>query len=201
MTAITQFDPDAIRVANNGIIVVAATGTTIPALTHSQHALTAWADPFVSLGTFNEDGVEHEFSEDTEDIKTWQLGLVRTIVKGRSATLKIGAVESSKATLERFYGAEFVVTGASGSEIAKLTVTNTAPRPAELYVFEWLDSATGAVWRCVFERGQVGKVESPKFNAKGALEWGMTLSALGGSANSTLMYWETNDPAIAVAGS
>ncbi len=186
-----------IRVANTGQIVAA--GSTIPVLTPSQSTLTTFASPWVNLGSFNEDGVEHEMSEDTEEIRTWQEGLVRIIVKGRTLTLKTGVLNSSRAVIEQYYGGTFVLTGTSPNQVAKLDISNTQARPSGKFVFEWLDGATGSIWRMVFPNGQVGEVESPKFNAQGAVEWGMTITSLGGSAASVIGYWETNDEDVLLA--
>lgn len=189
-----DLDPDAIRVANTGQIVTG--GVTIPALTPDQTTLTTFAAPWVGLGLFTEDGVEHEFSEDVEKLVTWQSGVVKYIVKGRELMLKIAAVESSPAVLEAYYGAPFVEVGEVGDEVGRLSITNTQPRPVAKWVYEWQDQDTGAIWRLVFERGQIGEVESPTFNSQGAVMWGMTATALGGASGSVMAYWETNDPTI-----
>lgn len=196
----SPFNADAIRVANNGQFVVG--GTTIPALTPSQNTLTTFASPWVSLGVFNEDGVEHAMDEAKKEITTWQLGLIRTIVTGRKLSVKVGAMESSAPVIERYYGGEFVLTGTVPNQVARLDIENTAPRPIEKGCFEWLDSATGAVWRLVLDRAQVGEVENPTFNAQGALEWKMSVDGLGGGtsgAAGVIGYWETNDPDILAA--
>lgn len=196
----SPFDADAIRVANTGQFVVG--GSTIPALTPSQSVLTEFPDPWESLGLFDEEGAEHSMEEDKQEIKTWQLGLIRTIIKGRKLSVKIGAMESSVPVLERYYGGSFVLTGTIPNQVARLDIENTAPRPIEKGVFEWLDSATGSVWRLVLDRAQVGDVENPAFNAAGALMWTMSVDGLGGGtsgAAGVIGYWETNDPDILAA--
>lgn len=196
----SPFNADAIRVANNGQFVVG--GTTVPALTPSQTELTEFAAPWVSLGVFAEDGVDHSMEETKQEIMTWQLGRIKTIITGRKLGVKVPAMESSKAVIERYYGGEFVLTGVAPNQVARLDIENTAPRPVEKGVFEWLDSATSAVWRLVLDRTQVGEVENPTFNAQGALMWTMTVDGLGGGtsgAAGVIGYWETNDVDILAA--
>lgn len=196
----SPFNADAIRVPNVGQYVTG--GVTVPTLTPSQSALTDFPAPWVSLGVFDENGVEHNLEEETKEIKTWQLGLIKVIVIGRKLGIKVPAMESSKPVIERYYGGEFVLTGAPGSEVARLDIENTAPRPVEKGCFEWLDSATGSIWRLVLDRAQVGEVENPAFNAQGALVWGMSVMGLGGGtsgAAGVIGYWETNDADIIAA--
>lgn len=196
----SPFNADAIRVANTGQYVTG--GTTIPALTPSQNTLTDFADPWVSLGVFSEDGVEHMMEEAKSEIMTWQLGRIKSIITGRKLGIKVGAMESSKAVIERYYGGEFVLTGTVPNQVAKLDIYNTQDRPVEKGVFEWIDSATGAVWRLVLDRTQIGEVENPTFNAQGALLWTMNVEAHGGGtsgAAGVIGYWETNDPDVLAA--
>ncbi len=197
----SPFEPDDIRIANTGQVVYAATGTTVPALTPAQNELTEFGVGFSSLGLFDPDAVEHEMDEDTEEITTWQAGVVKIIVKGRKLTLKVPAMQSSIAVVEEFYGASFVLVGTEPNQVARMPIRNTQARLTRLYIFEWIDAATEAIWRLQFDRGQVGEVESPTFNAQGAVKWGMTLQALGTglSADSELASWTTNDLSILAA--
>lgn len=179
------YQPDLARVAVTGTVYKAALGTTMPA------AGVAVAGTWASLGTFTDDGVEHEFSEDTEDITSWQNGVIRTIVKGRSLTLKLKALESSPVVVETFYGSTLV--GATDEMSATLKIKATVSRPREAFLFEWQDGAA-VTWRLLIAVGQVSDLESPSFKNSEAVTWGMTVKALG--ANGDLAEWQITDTAV-----
>ncbi|MEU7177030.1 MULTISPECIES: hypothetical protein [Streptomyces] len=178
------FNTDLVRVAVTGTIYQAPPGTAIPA-TGVAIDLKKWAP----LGTFNDDGVEHGFEEDTEEVKSWQRGTVRVIVTGRTLTLKLSALESSPAVLEAFYGAVSVVDAESRSVL--IAIKPNVARPKSAYLFEWTDG-DDRIWRLHIPSGQVSEVESPKFSSGEAVMWGMTLQALGGAEN--LAEWQITDP-------
>lgn len=192
-----DFDPNKVRVAQTGRLFYqdAATSPTLPTAWTSG---AAYASPWKSLGIFNEDGVEHAFSDDTEDVTSWQRGIVRTIVTGRELTLALSALETSVPVLEMFYGAAFTAVGGSTPTAGRLEIPHAANRKALSLAFEWEDSSTAAIWRLLIPRAQVAEVENPTMNAQGALEWGMTLKALGSDA-AYLAAWTTNDPGVLAA--
>jgi hypothetical protein len=177
------FDTDLVRVAVTGTIYKAPTGTAMPAPGAPVPAT------FVPLGTFTDDGVEHDFSEDTEEVKSWQRGTVRVIVTGRTLSLKLSALESSPAVLEDFYGATPVID--ADKKTVTVSIQASVSRPKSTYLFEWKDG-DDKVWRMIIPTGQVAEVESPKFAATEAVTWGMTVQALGGG--SALAEWQITDP-------
>ncbi|WP_043471150.1 hypothetical protein [Kitasatospora sp. MBT66] len=186
-----MFQPELTRVATGGALYKAPLGTPLPAAGVTTD-LTKWT----SLGTFTDDGVSHEFSEDTDEITSWQNGVVRTLVKGRKLTLKVSALESSKAVLETFYGSALTAGGDSKSGV--LDIKATVSRPRETYLFEWQD-AVGQMWRLYIPVGQVSDVESPSFKNTEAVTWGFTLSALGNAGS--LAQWQITDaPVLTAAG-
>jgi hypothetical protein len=180
------FNTDLVRVAVTGTIYKAPVGTAAPAPGE------AVGKSFVPLGTFTDDGVEHEFSEDTEEVKSWQRGTVRVIVTGRTLTLKLSALESSPAVLGDFYGASPVVD--ASTKTVTLDVKPSVSRPKSAYLFEWQDG-DDRIWRMFIPTGQVSEVESPKFSSAEAVTWGMTIQALGGG--SALAQWQITDPGFA----
>ncbi|MFE7315140.1 hypothetical protein ACFU7T_18975 [Streptomyces sp. NPDC057555] len=178
------FNTDLVRVAVTGTIYTAETGTEIPAA-----GKPADMQKWKALGTFTDDGVEHNFEEDTEEVESWGRGTVRVIVKGRTLTLKLSALESSPGVLGAFYGATPMV-----DKVAKSVTLDIQPnvaRPKEAYLFEWRDG-DDRVWRMFIPRGQVSEVESPKFSGGEAVSWGMTLHALG--TGGSLAQWQITDP-------
>lgn len=188
-----DFDPTQVRVAQTGRLFYADPADN-PVLPTAWTSGTAWASPWKSLGLFNEDAVEHTFSDETEEITSWQRGLVRIVVTGRELTLGLSALETSVPVLEMFYGAAFAGgTGTTGSYTsATLAIPHAAARKPVTLGFEWEDSENGAVWRLEVPRATVAETENPTFTNGGALQWGMTLRALG-SDSAFLARWTTND--------
>ncbi|MGW3072735.1 phage tail tube protein [Kitasatospora sp. NPDC001132] len=177
------FDTDLVRVAVTGTIYQAKAGTAIPA------AGKPVGPEFTPLGTFSDDGVEHGFEEDTQEVTSWQRGTVRVIVKGRTLTLKLSALESSPAVLEAFYGAKPVIDSVSKS--VTVDIKPNVARPKNAFLFEFKDG-DDKTWRLHIPSGQVSQVESPKFSGGDAVMWGMTLRALG--AGDNLAQWQITDP-------
>ncbi|MCX4687294.1 hypothetical protein OG401_23830 [Kitasatospora purpeofusca] len=175
------YQPELARVAVTGTVFKAPLGTAMPLPGAAIGA--SWS----SLGTFTDDGVEHEFSEDTADVTSWQNGVIRTIVTGRSLTLKLKALESSPTVLETFYGSALV--GATDKLSASLKIKATVSRPREAFLFEWVDGPN--TWRLLVAVGQVSELESPAFKNSEAVTWGMTVKALG--ANGDLAEWQITD--------
>jgi hypothetical protein len=180
------FNTDLVRVAVTGTIYQAPQDTELPAAGEPTD-LKTWSP----LGTFNDDGVEHGFAEDTQEVKSWQRGIVRVIVTGRTLTLKLSSLESSPTVLEAFYGSAPVVD--TGKKSVTIDIKPNVARPKMAYLFEWKDGED-KIWRMHIPTGQVSEVESPKFSSGDAVMWGMTLQALGGSEN--LAQWQIADAAF-----
>jgi hypothetical protein len=193
-----DFTPQNVRVAQGGRLQFAdpADNPTVPAL---WSPTTSWGTPWRSLGLFNEDAVEHTFSDETEEIVSWQRGVVRIVVTGRELTLALSALETSADVLEMFYGAAFVGVGSAGSYTAgRMEISHNAVRKPVTLGFEWYDGSNGATWRLEVPNATVAETENPTFTNSGAVEWGMTLRALGTEADY-LAAWTTNDPGVLAA--
>ncbi|UJB43602.1 phage tail tube protein [Streptomyces sp. A1-5] len=175
------FNTDLVRVAVKGTIYMADNGTEIPV------AGSKPGSTWTPLGTFNDDGVEHGFEEDTEEVKSWQRGVVRVIVTGRTLTLKLSALESSPPVLEAFYGTPPAIDTAT--KTVSFYIKPNVARPKAAFLFEWTDG--DKAWRMHIPTAQVSEVESPKFSGADAVIWGMTIQALGGGEN--LAQWQIAD--------
>lgn len=117
-----------VRVAVDGIVSVAVLGTTAP--TSATASLPAsWKD----LGYISEDGVDEENSQDSEKLKAWQNSkTVRTIVTDGETVFKFTLLQSSKETLETYYG---VAVGTDGSFV----FDPTAERPKRCLILDVID--------------------------------------------------------------
>ncbi|MFD3956578.1 MULTISPECIES: phage tail tube protein [Streptomyces] len=203
-----NFDSDLVKVATTGVMYVAkkADGVIAPkaeinTTTGAIELVAAGAyakegsaaDKWSTLGLFNDDGVEHEFSEDTEDVKSWQSGTVRTIITGRDLTLKFGALESSPRVLEAFYGLEPGSVKIEDGGKASFKIAANAKREPFAAFFVIRDG--DMLWTMHMPNAQVSEVESPKFSSGQAITWGMTVKALG-DANGNLATWDITDPSL-----
>lgn len=184
-----DFNRDAVRVAQTGRIFYAPASDAGAILPATWDANTVWPAPWKSLGLFNEDGVTHEMSDDTEEIVSWQKDLVRIVTTARELTLQVVGLESSVAVIEMFYDSTFELDGTT----ARLAIPHATPRSEYKFGFEWQDN--GSPWRLLLPVASVSEVESPEFNKSGAVTWGMTLRALA-SDSDYLAEWSTNDPRI-----
>ncbi|MFK0290326.1 hypothetical protein ACIQU6_07565 [Streptomyces sp. NPDC090442] len=168
------YNKDAVTVAAVGRIYVAPNETDFSGIDD----LKGEDSPWKSLGLFDaETGVEHAFEEETEDIKSWQQGVVRTIVTSRDLTLKFLALETSPRTLELFYGLETgsIKPGADGSFTWKVGASAKRAPFSAVMVLEDGETVISAYLRSA----QVSEVEAPTFSAADAIKWGMTIKALG----------------------
>ncbi|GIG61122.1 hypothetical protein Lfu02_54940 [Longispora fulva] len=191
-------DPHNIRVATTGRMYLATSSAAKFPITLLDE-FTAWGPDWTKLGEFDTDAIEYGFSDDIEELRSWQNGVVRIIVKGRELTLKANALESSRQVVEAFHGGSFGPWKPEGTTVpgvSALTIGTTTARPVYKIGFEWFDGDPAArhTWRLQLETVQVSQVESPKFNGENAVKWGMTLKALG--KGGVLAQWITNDPAV-----
>lgn len=147
---------------------------------------------WIPLGLFTEDGVEHEFEEETEDIESWQIGRVRTIVKSRKASFKFAGLQSNKTMLETFYGLEHGISPRKNKDdydVYEFDVASNVTRPKIATLLEIYDG--NRRWRFYCQMSQIGEVESPKFTSGDAVEWGITINTL--AYNDKLMNLQLTD--------
>jgi len=175
---------DLVRVAVTGQLYEAALGTAFP------DPDTAPGVGWTQLGLFTDDGVEHDFSEDYEEIMSWQDGVVRVLVKSRALKLKFAALESSKAVVQTFYG-ETNVDGAGVGDPDTITIATVKARGRKAYFLRLVDG--DAIWQLNLAQGQVCDLESPTFSGQDAIKWGVSIQALG--VNGVMAEWKILDAA------
>lgn len=108
-----------VRVAVTGVVSVGATSATAPTGTG-----TSAPTGFTDLGYVGEDGVTESPSKTTNPVKAWQTGAtVRRVVTEGEYQISFTLIETSKATVELYYGAT-ATTGVSEGSIAVIP-TNT----------------------------------------------------------------------------
>ncbi len=200
-----QFDNGMVRVATTGTIMYlddndgAKYGGVQKYLEDpSKNLVAADSGGLSHLGFLSDDAVEHEFSDDTQDITSWQGGVVRTVIKSRTASFKLASLETSRQALELFYGST-IVKAPVGTGF-KLSVGSNVARRKLITCFEFKDGflpdgVTERIYRIILPSSQVTELESPKFTASDAVTWGMTIKALGSGFDLVTLI--SNDPALA----
>lgn len=98
-----SLDSSQVRVAVTGAVKYAAVGVTVPADADTP-LTTGWTD----VGYLTEDGVVETRPRSTTNLVAWQnADVVRTVVTESSITVGFTMAQTSKATLELYYGATF----------------------------------------------------------------------------------------------
>lgn len=97
-----------VRVAVTGAVYVGPTDATPPT-----DATTPVDDTYRDLGYVSDDGVTESRERSTNQIRAWQKGaLVREVTTESSMQYSFRLIETSKETVELFYGSEVDETGA-----------------------------------------------------------------------------------------
>lgn len=181
---------DNVRAALDGRIYLAPKGTAAPS-----DLTTAWGAGWSDLGYMSDDGVELNYSTDTQDVKAWQsLSPVRKILTSVDMTLKFTAIELKTSTITLYFP-DSTMTDVGGS-VHSLAIPS-APSPAE-YAFglEWTDDLI--INRLIVARGQVTDRDNITLSRGDAVGLNLTVSAYATSAPE-IATWLSNDPAWSAA--
>jgi hypothetical protein len=160
-------DVTKVRVAITGAISKGALGATAP--TSEASSLTGFTD----VGGISEEGVALALNDegDKTPIKLWQQGLTaRTLrqVSEDSPTLTFAMAETSKSTIETYFGVTVTQTVSNGTFKFK-----TGTRTASSYVLDVIDGTE--LIRCYVPRGVVSSVEEITLANSDAILYGVTL--------------------------
>jgi hypothetical protein len=151
---------------------------------------------FRQCGLLSEDAIEHEMADETEDITSWQRGVVRTLITSRTAAFTLSSLETNKPSLELFYGSIMTLPSAG---VGRIGVQSSVARKKMIAIVEFIDGTlsdgtTPKRFRIIMPSSQVTELESPTFSSASAVTWGVTIQALGGSGD--LLTLITNDPIV-----
>jgi len=157
---------------------------------------TITAATFLQCGLLSEDAIEHEMADETEDITSWQRGVVRTLITSRAASFTLSSLETNRPSLELFYGAIMSLPSAG---VGRIGVQSSVARKKMIAIVEFIDGTladgiTPKRFRIIMPSAQVTELESPSFTSATAVAWGFTIQALGGSGD--LLTLITNDPIV-----
>lgn len=165
-----------VRVAVTGAVSVGATTAAAP--TGTSGTLTGFSD----LGLIGPDGITEARGRDTNDIKAWQGGqTVRTVVTGATLTFHFVMLETSKATVELFYGATSTGTATEGN----LVVVPTSTGGRKAFLLDVIDGAE--LIRVYVPQGEVTEVGDRVYVNGDAIGYEVTITAytdsgIGGAA-------------------
>lgn len=160
-------DATKVRVAITGAISKGALGAAAP--TSEASALAGHTD----LGGISEDGVSLALNDegDSTPIKLWQDGRTARTLRSTSEdnpTLSFAMVETSKATIETYFGVTVTQTVSNGTFKFK-----SATRTAASYVLDVIDGSE--LIRVYVPRGVVASVEEISLTNTDAVAYGVTL--------------------------
>ncbi len=172
-----------VRVAVNGSIYRANTGTAAPA-----DATTAWGAGWVDLGYISEDGFTEADDVDTEDITAWQNGtLVRRVISSQEKTFEFVCIESKTEVLELRHPGSDVSAGAMAVK----------PLTSGLSFALGFDVVDGSVLtRIVAPRCEVSDFEDIEYQTGEPIGYGVTVTVFPDATN-TLVYKYSNSAAWA----
>lgn len=183
-------NPNEIRVAGSGRILIAPLGTTAPT-----DVATAWGAGWKDLGYTTTDGVKFTKKDKIETVRTWQSdAAARLVYSDRDLTLKFALLQFNEDTLPLFFGGGTVSETVTGSKVYKYDVANSPANDERMLGVEFADGGT-IKYRFVIPRGQVTDTEELALTRTAAAKLGMTFTALAKDDSSPLASWIMNDPA------
>ncbi|NGO73567.1 phage tail protein [Streptomyces boncukensis] len=187
-----SMNPNQIRVAGNGRILVAPIGTEGPADTTAE-----WGPDWADLGYTSGDGVKFGRKEKVTHVDTWQsVGPARFIYADRDLTVKFGMLQFNSDTVPLYFGGGKVEETAPDSGVYRYDVASD-PAPDERALgLEFTDGAE-VVYRFIIPRGQVNETDEVEMNRKGSLKLGVTFMAMGLDGETPLATWILKDPSFA----
>lgn len=154
----------------SGMMYIADAGTSLPS--SPADALGAdWAE----VGAISYDGIEVNFSKDSEPIRDWTKAIRRLAASDEGATIAGKLLETTKKVLETIFGADNVTytaaTGANGN-ITSVTVAPGVSASTQCFYFIMKD---GDDMIGIGGEGILRDLDNVTFAPDSAIEWGFTL--------------------------
>ena len=167
-------DTTEVRVAVDGVVASGLTSATAPT-----NAVVALPAGFFDLGYVNDSGVTETTSQTVGKIRAWQKGaVVRTTVTEGEASYKLVLIQTSRATLAEYYGADVAADGS-------IVLNPLRERPHRSYIIDVIDGSE--VIRTYIPDGQVTEVGDQVYAAGVPIGYEVTITAydnatIGGAA-------------------
>ncbi|MBC2877441.1 MULTISPECIES: phage tail tube protein [Streptomyces] len=187
-------NPNEVRVAGTGRVLIAKVGTDAPADT-----TTDWSANWRDLGYTTTDGVKFGRKGKTAVVDTWQsLSPARTIFTEHELTLKFSMLQLNRDTLPFFFNGGDTAETAAGSGVFKYEIQADPGEDERALGLEFSDGAE-IRYRLVVPRGLVTVNDDVDFNRKGAVKLGVTFTAMSAKHGAPLATWLMKDKAYAAA--
>ncbi|MHC0429968.1 phage tail tube protein [Streptomyces sp. O3] len=181
-------NPNQIRVAGNGRILVAPVGTAAPT-----DIVTEWGADWHELGYTGSDGVKFGRKEKVTHVDTWQsVGPARFIYADRDLTVKFDMLQFNSDTLPLYFGGGAVTETAAGSGVYTYDIASDPVADERALGLEFTDG-TDVTYRFIVPRGQVTETDEVEMNRKGSLKLGITFMAMGNDPADPLATWIMKD--------
>lgn len=174
-------DSSNVRVAGAGEISVGLTSATAPTDTGTVPV------GFTGLGYLSEDGFTEARDRSVEDLKAWQNGdTVRSVVTEADLSYSFTMIETSKATVELFYGTTVTQAVANGNYV----IVPSATGGRKSFILDVIDGAN--LKRIYVAQGEVSEVGEVKYANGEPIGYEVTLktypdTGIGGNAE----VWDT----------
>lgn len=160
-----------------GAIYRAPVGTALP--TTADGTLD---NAFINVGYISEDGVEHDGSIESEEIKSWEQDVIMRPRISRTDNFKFAMLEMlNPEALKTYYGDDAV----EGDLATGITVSvNAEDADPMSYVIDMVTTG-GGLHRVVIPNGVVSETESVTYKPNEAAALGVTISAMADSDGYT----------------
>jgi len=173
-------DSDNVRLAPNGSVYVAPTGTTLP-----NTATIALNVAFKDLGYIDEDGVSLTPGVEFTDIMAWQSAVpVKTSLDSASFEVQFNMIEVKLDTFQLYF---FNTTAVNNFGQGKITMSSNPGTQEKAVVVDWTDD-TGDKNRLVLPKAIIADRENLQLVRNQAVATGITLRALDSAGNYAFLY-------------
>lgn len=177
-------DSDNIRLAPNGSVYIAPTGTTLP--TTATMALNV---AFKDLGYIDEDGVALTPNVEFTDIMAWQSAVpVKTTLDTASFEIQFNMIEVKLDTFQLYF---FATTATNNFGQGKFQMLSNPGTQEKAVIVDWTDD-TGDKNRLVLPKAIVTDRENLQLVRNKAVAIGVTFRAL--DASGTFCYLYSSNP-------
>lgn len=155
-----------VRAGITGVVSVGLTSAAAPVLATS--SLTGFTD----LGYVTDEGVTEARGRSSNDIRAWQGGvIVRTLVTEGTMTFSWKMMETSKATIEAFYGSTVTQVATEGT----LIVVPTSTGGRKSFVLDVIDGVE--LNRTYIPQGEITEVGDVVYASGEPIAYEVTLTA------------------------
>jgi hypothetical protein len=169
----------AVKVGTDGTFYAAPLGTTLPANTDA-----TLDNAFVDFGEISTEGLEAAFEASSEYVRNWKGLPVRSFTPETTFTFAITFLETTKETLDTYFGA-VTETVAGGFSETRIGQPNNTPQALVIPV---VDSKDNSISQWVIPQGVAGERDAITYANSTVVAYRVTFSAL----------WDTEEEAFAI---